>query len=98
MFNKLLIILLTICVSSNIVYAKKKDKNTPIEVTNIFTCFDLNMATLTNGDVIYCVEDTTGEKFDYNREEAIDKINLCIKYNKIALLDLLGGVNCINKE
>ena len=98
MFNKLLIILLTICISSNIVYAKKKDKNEPIEVTNIFTCFDLNMATLTNGDLIYCVEDTTGEKFDYNREVAIDEINSCLQNNKLALLDLLGGVNCIDKK
>lgn len=97
MIKKILITLLCLCVSFN-VYPKRKDKNEPIEVTNIFTCFDLNMATLTNGDLIYCVEDTTGENFDYDREVAIHEINSCLQDNKLALLDLLGGVNCISKK
>lgn len=98
MIKRILVILLCVSISFNICAKKKTKKKKVIEVTNIFTCFDLDMATITNGDVIYCIEDTTGEKFDYNREVAIDEINSCLQANKLAVLDLLGGVVCINKE
>lgn len=101
MIKKILITLLTLCIVSN-TYAKKKDKvktiDIAIKVTNIFTCYDLDKLTLTNGTDIYCREDTiTGEKSNYDRELAITQINSCLsrKYNNVAILTLLGEVICV---
>ena len=103
MIKKILITLLCLCISFS-TYAKnnKKVKDDAIEVTNIFTCYDLNKATLTNGDRIYCVEDRfVKKKIDYNRDKAIEDINGCLSSNpdnNVALLNLLGVVYCIDKN
>ena len=103
MIKKISITLLCLCISFS-TYAKnnKKIKDDAIEVTNIFTCYDLNKATLTNGDVIYCVEDRfVKKKIDYNRDKAIEDINGCLSSNpdnNVALLNLLGVVYCIDKN
>ena len=103
MIKRILITILCLCISFN-TYAKndKKVKDDVIEVTNIFTCYDLNKATLTNGDVIYCVEDKfVKKKIDYNRDRAIGDINICLSWNpdnNVALVNLLGVVYCIDKN
>ena len=103
MIKKILVLLLCLCISSNI-FAKnnKKVKEVEaIEATNIFTCYDLNKATLTNGDIIYCVEDKfVKKKIEYDRDKAVADINGCLAQNTnaVALLNLLGVVYCIDKN
>lgn len=72
MIKKILITLLCLCISFNI-FAKSnttvKDEK-PIEVNNIFTCYKLNKATLTDGDIIYCVKDIfVKKKYDTDKDD-----------------------------
>ena len=105
MIKKILIAILCLCISFS-TYAKNnekiKEEVEAIEVTNIFTCYDLNKATLTNGNVIYCVEDRfVKNKIEYDRDKAIEDINGCLSSNpdnNVALLNLLGIVYCIDKN
>jgi len=102
MIKNILITLLCLCVSFN-TYAKSSKKvkdDEVIQVTNVFTCYDLNKATLTNGDIIYCMKDKfVKKKSDYNRDLAVKQINECLLTgDKLALLNLLGNVYCLDNE
>ena len=102
MIKKILITLLCLCISFTTYAKSDKKKKEAKKVTNIFTCYYLNMATLTNGDVIYCVEDRfIKKKIEYDRDKAIEDINICLSSNpdnNLALLNLLGTVYCIDKK